>query len=242
MVFLARHPGVRSCGCGFKFRILPISRRKTMRLLQILATILLLMGTSLTAVSNARAEIVEGRDYTILSHPQPTDEKSIEVVEFFWYGCPHCYELHPRIKAWLKRMPNDVSFRYVPAVFRANWIPGAKTFYALEALGVRDKLHDKVYDAIHLDKIDLTKDDVLFDWIAKQGVDRQKFIDAYNSFAVQNQVTRVTRMSKDYALSGVPTVVVEGKYLTSGRMGSTPEDTIRTTEELIEKVRKERKK
>jgi thiol:disulfide interchange protein DsbA len=139
-------------------------------------------------------------------------------------------------------MPNDVSFRYVPAVFRANWIPGAKTFYALEALGVRDKLHDKVYDAIHLDKIDLAKDDVLFDWIAKQGVDRQKFIDAYNSFAVQNQVARVTQMSKDYALSGVPTVVVEGKYLTSGRMGSTPEDTIQTTEELIEKARKERKK
>ena len=213
-----------------------------MRLMRILAAMLLMMGMSLLVTYSARAEIVEGRDYTTLSHPQPADEKSIEVMEFFWYGCPHCYELHPRIKAWLKRMPSDVSFRYVPAVFRANWIPGAKTFYGLEALGLRDKLHDKVYDAIHVDKVDLTKDEILFDWIAKQGVDRQKFIDAYNSFAVQNQVTRTTRMSKDYALSGVPAVVVDGKYLTSGRMGSTPDDTIRTMEELIEKVRKERKK
>jgi protein dithiol oxidoreductase (disulfide-forming) len=213
-----------------------------MRLLRILATIFLLTGMSVTAISSARAEIVEGRDYTTLSHPQPAGENNIEVLEFFWYGCPHCYELHPRIKAWLKRKPNDVSFRYVPAVFRANWIPGAKTFYALEALGVSDKLHDKVYDAIHLDKVDLTKDEILFDWVAKQGVDRQKFIDAYNSFAVQNQVTRTTRMSKDYGLAGVPAVVVDGKYLTSGRMGSTPEDTIRTMEELIEKVRTERKK
>ena len=88
-----------------------------MRLMRILAAMLLLTGMSLVTYS-ARAEIVEGRDYTTLSHPQPADEKSIEVMEFFWYGCPHCYELHPRIKAWLKRMPSDVSFRYVPALFR----------------------------------------------------------------------------------------------------------------------------
>lgn len=197
---------------------------------------------SMAVISGVRAEIVEGRDYTVLPHPRSTDGESIKVMEFFWYGCPHCYELHPRIKAWLKRMPKDVSFRYVPAVFRANWIPGAKTFYAIEALGARDRLHDKVYDAIHLDKIDLTKDDVLFDWIAKQGIDRQKFIEAYNSFSVQNQVARATQMSKDYRLSGVPAVVVDGRYLTSGRMGSTPEDTIRTVDELIAKVRKERMK
>ena len=205
-------------------------------------TILLLSaGLGLAAVSGARADIVEGRDYTVLPEPRPTDSgKNIEVLEFFWYGCPHCYDLHPLIKAWQKKMPKDVSFRYVPAVFRANWIPGTKTFYALEALGVRDKLHDKVYDAIHLDKIDLSKEDVLFDWVAKQGIERQKFVDAYNSFSVQNQATRSAQMSKDYHLSGVPAVVVDGRYLTSGKMGGTPQDTIRTLEELIVKVRKER--
>lgn len=209
--------------------------------MRLVAVVLLVFGTSIAAVSEARAEIVEGRDYTVLSHPKATDSgNNIEVIEFFWYGCPHCYELHPLIKAWLKDKPKDVSFRYIPAVFRPNWIPGAKTFYALEALGEREKLHDKVYDAIHRDKIDLAKDEVLFDWIAKQGLDRQKFIDAYNSFSVQNQVSRATHMSKDYGLSGVPAVVVDGRYLTSGKMGGTPRDTINTTNALIEKVRKER--
>ncbi|MBA4141536.1 MAG: thiol:disulfide interchange protein DsbA/DsbL [Nitrosospira sp.] len=210
---------------------------------RLFTAVLVLAGMSAAVISGARAEIVEGRDYTVLSHPQPADGgKSIEVIEFFWYGCPHCYQLHPRIKAWLKRMPDDATFRYVPAVFRPTWVPGAKTFYALEALGARDMLQDKVYDAIHLDKIDLSRDEVLFDWIAKQGIERQKFIDAYNSFSVQNQVSRATRMSKDYGLSGVPAVVVDDRYLTSGSMGSTPEDTIRTLDALIEKVRKERMK
>ncbi|MDE2366267.1 MAG: thiol:disulfide interchange protein DsbA/DsbL [Betaproteobacteria bacterium] len=212
-----------------------------MRLLAIAA---LCVGIGFTAVSVARAELVEGRDYTVLQNPQPTHSgNNIEVIEFFWYGCPHCYQLHPYIKAWLKHMPKDVSFRYVPAIFRPNWIPGARIFYALEVLGARDKLHDKVYDAIHLDKIDLAKEDVLFDWVAKQGIDRQKFIDVYNSFSVQNQdVPRSTNMSKSYGLTGVPAVVVDGKYMTSGRMGGTPQDTIKIMDELIEKARRERTK
>jgi thiol:disulfide interchange protein DsbA len=102
--------------------------------------------------------------FETLNPPQiPEGGGKIEVIEFFWYGCPHCYALHPHISAWLKRMPKDVSFRYVPAIFRINWTPGAKTFYALEALGARDRLHNEVYDAIHIGKIDLTKDEVLFD-------------------------------------------------------------------------------
>lgn len=198
---------------------------------------------SMAGISSARAEIAEGKDYTVLPRPYPTEGgKNIEVIEFFWYGCPHCYELHPRIKSWLNRKPADVSFRYVPAVFRPTWAPGAKTFYTLEALGEKDRLHDKVYDAIHRDKIDLSKEEVLFDWVAKQGIDRQKFIDVYNSFSVQNQLSRSTHFSKDYGLTGVPAIAVEGKYLTSGRMGGTPEDTIRTLDELIEKARKEKTK
>ncbi|SCY26961.1 thiol:disulfide interchange protein DsbA/DsbL [Nitrosospira sp. Nsp13] len=215
-----------------------------MNSMRLFAAVLLLIGMGITGISSVRAELVEGRDYTVLTQPQPTDSgKNIEVLEFFWYGCPHCYALHPHISAWLKRIPKDVSFRYVPAIFRINWTPGAKTFYALEALGARDRLHDKVYDAIHIGKIDLTKDEVLFDWVAKQGIDRQKFIDAYNSFSVQNQqVPQSVRMSKEYQLTGVPALVVDGKYLTSGRMGGTPEDVIKILDELIEKVRKEKTK
>jgi thiol:disulfide interchange protein DsbA len=215
-----------------------------MNSMRLFAAALLLAGVGIAGISSAQAELVEGRDYTVLPQPQPTDSgKNIEVLEFFWYGCPHCYALHPHISAWLKRMPKDVSFRYVPAIFRINWTPGAKTFYALEALGAKDRLHGEVYDAIHIGKVDLTKDEVLFDWVAKQGIDRQKFIDAYNSFSVQNQqVPQSVRMSKEYRLSGVPALVVDGRYLTSGRMGGTPEDTIKTLDELIEKVRKERMK
>ncbi|MDN5837019.1 MAG: thiol:disulfide interchange protein DsbA/DsbL [Nitrosospira sp.] len=216
---------------------------KSMRLFMRLLAALLFAGISIAVASGARAEPVEGRDYTVLPHPRPTESgNNIEVLEFFWYGCPHCYDLHPHIKAWLKTMPKDVSFRYVPAIFRPNWIPGAKTFYALEALGARDRLHDNVYDAIHRDKSDLTKDEVLFAWVEKQGINRQKFIDAYNSFSVQNQVSRSTQMSKDYNLSGVPALVVDGRYVTSGKMGGTPQDTIRILDELIDKVRKEKMK
>jgi thiol:disulfide interchange protein DsbA len=212
-----------------------------MKLVRLFALVFLFGGVSF-ATFGVHAEVIEGRDYTVLQHPQPThSDNNIEVIEFFWYGCPHCYQLHPHIKAWLKRMPKDVSFRYIPAIFRPAWIPAAKIFYALEVLGERDRLHDKVYDAIHVDKIDLNKEDVLFDWVAKQGVDRQKFINAYNSFSVQNQdIPRSTNMSKSYALTGVPAIAVDGKYVTSGRMGGTPQDTIRIMDELIEKARAER--
>ncbi|MEE9579715.1 MAG: thiol:disulfide interchange protein DsbA/DsbL [Nitrosomonadaceae bacterium] len=204
---------------------------------------LLFLSLGLTGISGVRAELTEGRDYAVLLRPQPTESgKNIEVLEFFWYGCPHCYKLHPYIKARLKRMPKDVSFRYVPAIFRSSWVPGAKTFYALEVLGARGKLHEKIYDAIHIKKIDLTKEELLFNWIAKQGIDRKKFVDIYNSFSVGNRTSQSSQMSRKYALKGVPSLVVDGKYLVSGRMGGTPQDTIRTLDELIKKVRMERTK
>lgn len=208
-----------------------------------IAAFLLLAGIGFTGISSASAELVEGRDYTVLHFPQPVESgKKIEVLEFFWYGCPHCNDLHPHLKAWLKKMPRDVSFRYVPAVFRPNWVPGAKTFYAMDALGVKDKLHDRMYEAVHLDNLDMTKEDVLFGWVAKQGVDRKKFMEAYNSFSVGAKAAQSAQMSRDYALSGVPSLVVDGKYLTSGKMGGTAEDTLRILDELIVKVRKEKEK
>ncbi|MEE8150609.1 MAG: thiol:disulfide interchange protein DsbA/DsbL [Nitrosomonadaceae bacterium] len=204
---------------------------------------LLFLSLGLTGISGVRAELTEGRDYAVLLRPQPTESgKNIEVLEFFWYGCPHCYKLHPYIKVWLKRMPKDISFRYVPTIFRSSWVLGAKTFYALEVLGARGKLHEKIYDAIHIKKIDLTKEELLFNWIAKQGIDRKKFVDIYNSFSVGNRTSQSSQMSKKYGLKGVPSLVVDGKYLVSGRMGGTPQDTIRTLDELIKKVRMKRTK
>ncbi|TFH12414.1 MAG: thiol:disulfide interchange protein DsbA/DsbL [Nitrosomonadales bacterium] len=202
---------------------------------------LLFFCLGLAGISGVHAELTKGRDYAVLLSPQPTRSgNNIEVLEFFWYGCPHCYKLHPQIKDWLKKIPKDVSFRYVPAIFRNSWVPGAKTFYALEVLGRRDELHNKIYEAIHIDKIDLTKEELLFNWVAKQGVEREKFISIYNSFSVENQSSQSSQMSRKYGLEGVPSLVVDGKYLVSGRMGGTPQETIRTLDQLINKVRKER--
>ncbi len=206
-----------------------------------LAVFFLLLSFSLINLSSARADIVEGKDYTVLATPQPTqDSNTIEVLEFFWYGCPHCNSLHPHLKSWLMNIPSDVSFRYVPATLRANWVSAAKIFYAIEAIGKTDVLHDKIYDAIHRDKIDLNQESILFDWIEKQGIDRKKFEDTYRSFAVQNQVAKSTQLTRQYQLTGVPALIINGKYITSGRMGGTPQDTIKTLEALIEKARKEK--
>lgn len=206
-----------------------------------LIVVFLMLSISLAYISKAHAEIAEGKDYTVLANPQPVQDASkIEVIEFFWYGCPHCYNLHPHLKDWLKNISSDVNFRYVPAIFRANWVPATKLFYAIDAIGATDHLHDKAYDAIHRDKIDLNAESVLFDWIEKQGVEKKKFENAYSSFGVQNQVSKSTQMSRQYQLTGVPALVVDGKYLTSAKMGGTPQDTIKVLDALIEKVRKER--
>lgn len=206
-----------------------------------LINFLLFIVIGLANASFAQAEIVEGRDYIVLANPQPTEDKrSIEVLEFFWYGCPHCNELHPHIDSWRQNAQKDVKFQYVPAIFRANWAPAAKTFYAMEVMGLTKTLHDKIYKAIHRDKIDLANEATLFNWIEKQGIERDKFVNAYNSFSVQNQVAKSTQMMRQYKLTGVPALVVDGKYVTSGKMSGTPRDTIQILNELIDKARKEK--
>jgi len=201
----------------------------------------LLFSFSILNAANVYADLVEGKNYTVLKTPQPTrDGSKIEVLEFFWYGCPHCDSLHPHVKAWARDIASDVDFRYVPAVFRPNWTTGAKAFYTIETMGLLDPLHDKMYQAIHREKNDLNDEAVLFDWIEKQGVDRKKFEDTFRSFSVQNQLAKSTQMSRQYQLTGVPALVVDGKYLTSGGMSSTPDETIKTLNALIDKARKEK--
>lgn len=188
-----------------------------------------------------QAEIVAGRDYQVINPAQPVQSgKKIEVIEFFWYGCPHCNDLHPHIKAWLKKKPADVEFRYAPTIFRDSWVPGAKIYYALEMTGELPRLHDQVYDAIHVDNLDLNAEQTLLDWVEKRGVNRKKFSDAYNAFSMQAKVAKSTQMSKDYQLRGVPSLVVDGKYLTSGSFAGTPEAMLQVVDQLIAKARQER--
>ena len=193
------------------------------------------------ALPSAFAELKEGRDYRLAPTPQPVaNPAKIEVLEFFWYACPSCNDVQPALKKWKATMPKDVEFRMMPAVFRPNWEPLAKAYYALDAMGIEPRLHDKIYEAIHLDNIQLSDEKVMLDWMAKQGVDRQKFSEAYNAFAMQSKIARSKQAARDYGIQGTPTLVVDGKYITSPAMAGSNEAVIPILNELIEKARKER--
>jgi thiol:disulfide interchange protein DsbA len=184
-------------------------------------TVLLL---ALLGTSQAHAQLVSGRDFVPLKAPQPSqDAAKIEIVEFFWYGCPHCNALQPALGAWLKRKPADVVFRRQPAAFDDSWLQLARTYYAMESLGVADRLHHPLFAAIHnqrtLDPRVLLRDTrPIFDWVAAQGVDRQKFTDAYNSFAVSSRAQGTIALTDRHDVTGTPALVVDGRYLTAPSM------------------------
>jgi len=212
-----------------------------------IATLLVLLSAG---VAFAQPQLVVGRDYTVLSPAQPTDTgKKIEVLEFFWYGCIHCYHLEGPMKAWLKRKPADVEFRYVPAIFDpASWGPLARAFYALDAMGLAGKFHDDIFNSINRDKQKALISDsrAMVDWFASKGVDKQKFIDTYNSFAVNGRVQRSVDMTQTYDISGTPTVIIDGKYSTAPSMTLNPDNSanyerfFQVVDQLIARARKER--
>ena len=185
---------------------------------RLLLVTMLLAG--LAVAPGASAQFTAGKDYLIISPPQPTDSgNKVEVLEFFWYGCPHCNSLQPSLGAWLKQKPADVEFRRVPAVLGQSWIPLTQVFYTLEALGITEKFHHDVFAAIHKDKVRLQDPETLFDWVAKRGVDRKKFTDTYSSFGVRSRVQRAIEMSRTYGIPGTPALVVDGRYLTAPHLG-----------------------
>lgn len=189
----------------------------------------------------APEEVFEGKDFTRASVPQPVATgKKIEVLEFFWYRCPHCNQLEPGLNAWLTKLPKDAQIRRVPAVFREDWMPGAKIYYALEQMGQLNRLHDKVFDAYHVENLNLNDPAVLGSWVAKQGVDRQKFEGIYNSFSTQAKATQGARLATTYGVMGVPTFVIDGKYITSESMTGSEPRLFETLDQLIVKARSER--
>jgi thiol:disulfide interchange protein DsbA len=187
-------------------------------LLRLLAAIFVLA----LAVTNAQAQLTAGRDYQLINPPQPTESGSkIEVIEFFSYGCPHCYTLQAPLRAWLKRKPADVEFRRMPAVFQDSMLPLARIYYTLDAMGLIEKLHHDVFTAVHDQKVRLNDTKVLFDWVATKGVDRQKFIDTYNSFTVQSRSKMAGEITRRYDVPFTPALVVHGRFLTGPSMTAT---------------------
>jgi thiol:disulfide interchange protein DsbA len=189
-------------------------------------------------MSYAHAEVVAGKDYKLLSPPQPTiSGKKVEVLEFFFYGCSHCYHLHPLISEWEKKKPKDVELQYVPTVFNAGWEPMARTYYALDVLGQRKQLHDALFEAWNVQNIDLSDEAKITAFVAKHGVDAAKFGAAYNSFSLQSKIARSNQMVQGYRISGTPTIAVDGKYIITGLQ---PEETMRVLDEVVKIARKER--
>lgn len=183
---------------------------------------------------------VAANSYATLEVPQAvTTGKKIELIEFFWYRCPHCYELEPALNAWLKKLPKDVQVRRVPVVFRDDWLPAAKLYYALQDVG-GEKLHGEVFDAYHLDNLDLDKPAVLMDWVAKNGLDRAKFEASYQSFSTQSKAMQGGMLARVYKLTGVPSFAVDGKYVTTESMAGSRPALFATLDQLIVKARKAR--
>jgi protein dithiol oxidoreductase (disulfide-forming) len=179
--------------------------------------------------------------YGELNPPQPTESKGkIEVIEFFWYGCPHCYSLEPYIETWLKKLPPDVEFRRVPAVFNSRWGHDAAIFYTLEALGVLDKLHRPLFDAIHKSSLRTDNEAALSEWLQKNGVEPKKFMDAMKSFGVQSKLRRATQQTVAYKIDGTPAMAVAGRYTVSAEQGRTQQGMLQVVDGLVDMARKQK--
>ncbi len=192
----------------------------------------------LLCVTQANAAVVVGKDYKLLDTPQPTSSSKIEVLEFFFYECPHCYHLQGPLGKWEKVMPKDVDLEFVPVIFRESAEPLARTYYALQTMGQSARLHNDIFEALHVFNMDLSDERKITEFVAKHGVDTKKFAAAYNSFSIASKLNRSEQMVRDYSVHGTPTIVVDGKYTISELQ---PDETVRVLKEVVEIARKERR-
>ena len=202
----------------------------------------LLLSFSLIAAGGAQASPaapVANKDYTVLKTPQPVDVPpgKIEVIEFFWYGCPHCNEFNPFLEAWIKKQEPDVVFRRVPVAFRDDFIPHSKMFYARDARGLAQKLTPGVFHEIHVNKNYLLTPEDQAKFLATQGVDPKKYMEAYNSFSTQSALKRDQQLLQNYQIDGVPTLAVQGKYLTGPASTNSLPGAIQVLDYLVAQVR-----
>ncbi len=205
---------------------------------------LLLAGAGslgLPALAQAQAKpFREGSDYLRLGRQAPVDAPAgkIEVIEFFWYSCPHCNRFEPAFEAWIKRQPADVVVKRVPVGFRDDFVPQQRLFYALEALGKLPELHSKVFHAIHVERLRLNTQDSIADWMAKQGVERAKFLEVYNAFGVAGKARRATQLQDAYQVDGVPALGIAGRYYTDGSLAQSLDRALSVTDFLIGEARR----
>ena len=186
-----------------------------------------------------------GVNFKTTKNAIPTESKDkIEVVELFWYGCVHCFNMDPYLDKWADTLPKDVTFKRIPAIPRKDWVESAKAYYALESLGVVNKLHEKLFDAIHKEKLFKHNDTkALINWIAMNGkLDKDAVKAAFNSFSMKSKLSRSFKIFKAAGATGVPTMIIDGKYFTSSTMAGGEQNAIDIMNFIIKNVRKDKAK
>ena len=170
--------------------------------------------------------------------PQPVGVTSgVEVIDFFWYGCPHCNNLQPGLERWISRKSADVTVRRIPAILRETWAPHARIYYTLEALGEVQRLHQRVYDSYHIEKLAMSRPEVMSDWAVHHGIPRERWDEAYSSTAIERKLEEAARLTRAYRVTGTPSLVVQGRYLTSGNMAESLDGLINTLDRLVTRER-----
>jgi thiol:disulfide interchange protein DsbA len=198
-------------------------------------------GLGLAAVGPARAQggPVEGTHYVRLNTPVAVPQGGkIDVVEFFWYGCPHCNAFEPALEAWVKRLPPDVAFRRAPVAFTALHETHSRIYYSLEALDLVDTLHRKVFAAMHQQRKRLASEGEIADFMAENGVDRARFVETFKSFGVATKVRQAKQLSEAYKIDGVPALGIHGRYYTSGSLAGDNARALQVTDYLIQAARR----
>ena len=198
------------------------------------------VGVAWAGTAAAQGAPVEGTHYTKLAQPVAvsTPAGKIEVIEFFSYGCPHCFALEPTLEGWAKRLPPDVLFKRVPVGFNALYENYQKIYYALEAMDQLEPMHRKVFNAIHQQRQRLDKEADIAAFMTANGIDGAKFIEHYKSFSVQTKARQAQQLSQAYKIDGVPSMAVQGRYVTSGSQAGSNERALAVTDALVQTSRK----
>ena len=200
------------------------------------------LGWSSAALAQGPARFVAGKDYIKLDRTVPTDTEAgkIELIEFFWYSCPHCNAFEPTFAEWVKNAPKDVVVRRIPVAFRDDFAPQQRLFFTLEAMGLLEKMHAKVFQAVHVERLTLNTDAGIQTWIEKQGVDKTKFADTFKSFGVASKVKRAVQLQNDFKIEGVPSLGVAGKFYIDGTLAGSMERALQVAESMLAQVRQGR--
>ncbi|HTP95018.1 MAG TPA: thiol:disulfide interchange protein DsbA/DsbL [Burkholderiales bacterium] len=208
-----------------------------MRAIQLALIVLL----ALVAGAAGAQQLKLNDNYRLIPQQPVATPGKIEVIDFFWYGCPFCNKIQPKLEEWRKKLPDDVVYRHIPVILKDTWAPHARIYYTLEALGEVERLHLSVYHSYHVDELYMSKPDVMLDWARQNGIDREKWRAAYNSPEVNEKIELAKKLTKTYSIQGTPTFVVNGRYLTSGGYFDDVMDALPVLDQLVKLAREQKK-